>query len=711
MISINLAFIAANGIGMWHWDLLTQESMLGTSIFDFDHMRNENFAHAVLVWEEYLHPDDRERGDSEVQAMLHDGKQIEIDFRVHQPSGNVFHIKSMVTVFRNDAGKLIRIDGTNVDFTELKLSDEKLKLAASVFTYAREGIIITDPAGNILDVNGMFTTITGYSRQEVLGKNPRILKSGVHPPKFYTEIWKTLAEKEHWSGEIWNRRKNGEVYPEALSISLVRDSTDIITHHVALFSDISHIVDQQKKLEEMAHFDPLTHLPNRTLLRERLSSAKRQCQRSKESLAVLFIDLDGFKAINDINGHDAGDELLITLSHRMRGTLRENDTLARIGGDEFVAVLTGLENKDNCKSILERLLLATSDTVTVGKTSLQVSASIGVTFYPQDNSDSDLLIRHADQAMYEAKKAGKNCYFVFDLTKSRLMDTRRVNFDLIRMALQEGEFVLYYQPKVNLKKGTVIGAEALIRWQHPDRGLLFPGDFLPSIENYPISIELGEWVIETALSQIAAWQALGLAIPVSVNISALQLQQYGFAERLQALLSAWPQVEPRFLLLEVLETSALADVMQVSKIMHDCIELGVSFALDDFGTGYSSLSYLRHLPASLIKIDQSFVRDMLINPDDLMIVESVVGLAKSFKREVIAEGVETIEHSVALLELGCELMQGYGIAIPMPASDMPEWMANWSSGAGWAVNNLIDRHDAKAFAWPQKGSHKMAGWN
>jgi diguanylate cyclase (GGDEF)-like protein/PAS domain S-box-containing protein len=418
MISINLAFIAANGMGMWHWDLLTQEHMLGESIFAFDHMRNENFAHAIIAWEKNLHPDDRERGNSKIQALIHNGKQLEIDFRMHQPNGNFFYIKSMVTVFRNDAGELIRIQGANIDITELKLSDEKLKLAASVFTHAREGIIITDPVGNILDVNGMFTTITGYSRQEVLGKNPHILKSGVHPPIFYTEIWKTLAEKDHWRGEIWNRRKNGEVYPEALSISLVRDNTGMITHHVALFFDISNIVKQKKKLEEMVHFDPLTHLPNRILLREKLSRAKCQCLRSKQWLAVLFIDLDEFKTVNDTYGHDTGDELLIALSHRMRGTLRENDTLARIGGDEFVAVLTGLENKDNCKSTLERLLLATSDTVAVGKITLQVSASIGVTFYPQDNSDSDVLMRHADQAMYEAKKAGKNCYFFFDEIKS-----------------------------------------------------------------------------------------------------------------------------------------------------------------------------------------------------------------------------------------------------------------------------------------------------
>jgi diguanylate cyclase (GGDEF)-like protein/PAS domain S-box-containing protein len=686
MISINLAFIAANGLGMWHWNLITQENMLGTSIFSFDYMRNENFAQAVIAWKDYLHSDDRALCDSKIQALLHHDKQFEIEFRVHQPRGNFFHIKSMVKVFHNDAGQLIRIDGANIDITELKLSDEKSKLAASVFTHVQEGIIITDPAGNIIDVNNMFTSITGYSRKEVLGRNPRILKSGVHSLAFYTEIWETLAKKEYWRGKIWNRRKNGEIFPKAISISLVRDNNGLITHHVAIFSDISHILDQKKKLEEMVYFDPLTHLPNRVLLRDKLSKAKHQSLHCNQSLAVLFIDLDRFKAVNDLYGHDVGNKLLIAISHRMRATLNDSDTLARIGGDEFVAVLTGLKNKDNYKSTLERMLLAIADTVIADNITLQVSASIGVTFYPQDNSDSDLLIRHADQAMYEAKKAGKNCYHIFDLAESDVVEARRVNVERIQLALKLGEFVLYYQPKVDAEKETVIGAEALIRWQHPERGLIAPGEFLPLIENDPFSIELGEWVITTALSQISTWQALGLEIPVSVNIGALQLQQNGFVERLKALLSVWPNIEPRFLLIEVLETTELTDIMQVSKIMHDCIKLGVSFALDDFGTGYSSLTYLRHLPANLIKIDKSFIRDMLINPDDMMIVESVIALAKSFNRKVIAEGVETIEHRLALQELGCEMMQGFGIAKPMPGVDIPDWVEKWIADASLAKN-------------------------
>jgi diguanylate cyclase (GGDEF)-like protein/PAS domain S-box-containing protein len=691
MIPINLAFIAANGLGVWSLDLLTQERTMGDPIFAFDNLHGASLSLATMAWNHYLHPEDRRRGDSKVKILLRDGKQIEVDFRVTRASGELIHIQSMIKVFRDDDGKPIRIQGASIDITEFKLSEEKLRLASSVFTHTSEAIAITEPAGNIVEVNDAFTAITGYCREEVLGKNLRILKSDRHSPAFYAEIWRTLADKEQWRGEICNRRKSGELYIELLSISLVRDASGVITHYLALFTDISQLKEQQKELEKLVYFDYLTHLPNRPLLTEFLSLAKRQSLRNQQSLAVLFIDLDGFKAVNDKYGHDVGDELLIALSERMKGALRESDTLARFGGDEFVAVLTGLENHNSCKSTLDRLLRVTSDTVKVGNIKLKVSASIGVTFYPQDNSDSDLLIRHADQSMYKAKKAGKSCYQFFNSVVDIEEDTQRENIQRMHIALQQDEFVLYYQPKVNIDKGTVVGVEALIRWQHPELGLLSPIEFLPLIENHPFSIELGEWVIATALRQISAWQAQGLDIAVSVNICALQLQQNGFAKRLQTLLSEWPQVAPRYLLIEVLETIALSDVMQVSTIMKDCIELGVRFALDDFGTGYSSLTHLRHLPAELIKIDTSFVRDMLINPDDLMIVESVVSLAKSFKREVIAEGVETIAHGATLLRLGCVLMQGYGIARPMPARNISPWVKKWSSETDWAANNLLNK--------------------
>ena len=563
-------------------------------------------------------------------------------------------------------------------------AEDRLQLSARVFTHAREGIVITDVQQRIVEVNDMFTQITGYSREEALGQNPRaLLQSGRHSDDFYTARKQTILEQGFWTGEVWNRRKNGEVFVEMLTISLVRDADGAPQNYVALFTDITPMKEHQRQLEHIAHFDALTNLPNRVLLADRLQNALTQCQRRGHSVAVVYLDLDGFKAVNDLHGHGVGDELLVTLSQRMRAVLRETDTLARIGGDEFVAVLVDLVLVQEAEPVLQRLLKAASAPVEVGDLSLQVSASIGVTIFPQDNAEADLLLRHADQAMYVAKQAGKNRYHVFDVAHDAAVQTQREDLDHIRHALAHHEFVLFYQPKVNMLTGAVKGAEALIRWQHPQRGLLAPATFLPTIENHPLGVELGEWVIATALRQMTHWQDQGLALPVSVNIGARQLQQAGFATRLAELLAAHAQVAPKQLELEILETSALEDMAQVFQTISDCQALGVRFALDDFGTGYSSLTHLRHLPAEVIKIDQSFVRDMLDDVDDLAIVKGVIGLAAAFHREVIAEGVETTEHGTLLLSLGCAMAQGYGIARPMPADNVPNWVATWKPEPAW----------------------------
>jgi diguanylate cyclase (GGDEF)-like protein len=464
--------------------------------------------------------------------------------------------------------------------------------------------------------------------------------------------------------------------------------------YVAIRTEITKRKLVEEKLKRIAHYDILTNLPNRVLLADRLSHAMLQCQRRKRSLSVAFLDLDGFKAVNDTHGHNVGDELLIALSQRMKAALREVDTLARIGGDEFIAVIVDLEKVGDEKLALERLLKAAADPVFLGDIVIQVSVSIGATLYPQDCVDADQLIRHADHAMYIAKHAGKNRYQLFDTAQDNAMKIQQDDISDIRLALDRSEFLLHYQPKVNMHTGEVIGVEALIRWQHPDRGLVLPSAFLPSIEGRAISLELGEWVIDTALNQINQWRSMGLELPVSVNISTHQLQHGNFTSSLKVLLAAHPEVEPHYLGLEILETSALSDISKVSTTMNECHELGVRFALDDFGTGYSSLAYLKRLPAYLIKIDQSFVRDMLENADDLAIVEAVVGLAKTFKREVIAEGVETFAHGAALLQLGCELAQGNGIAWPMPASDIPNWLSIWKINYVWQAQSSITRpHD------------------
>ncbi|WP_371195942.1 EAL domain-containing protein [Glaciecola sp. SC05] len=568
---------------------------------------------------------------------------------------------------------------------EKKRAEEKLTRAASVFTHANEGIMITDASAKIIEVNDSFCRVTGYSPEEVLGQNPSMLQSGKESPEFFTKMWQTILKKGHWHGEIWNRRKNGEVYPEMLTISAVKNAAGDTEHYVSLSTDITANKANLKQLERIAHYDLLTNLPNRVLLAERLNQAIEHCKINKRSLAVAFMDLDGFKIVNDSYGHSVGDDLLIAVSKRMKRALRKGDTLARIGGDEFIAIMVDLDEFDESEFVFERLLKAAADPVVVKEASMQVSASIGVTRYPQDSADAEQLIRHADQAMYMAKQAGKNRYHLFDTAQNKAINTQHKSIENIRTALERDEFVLHYQPKVNMRTGEVIGTEALIRWQHPSGTLVPPLEFLPVIEGHSISLELGEWVIDTALSQIANWQSMGVSLPTSVNISAYQIQQDNFTNRLATLLAAHPDVSPSSLELEILETSALHDIGQVSATMSACHKLGVLFALDDFGTGYSSLTYLKRLPAHLIKIDQSFVRDMLEDTDDLAIVEGVVGLARAFQREVIAEGVETSAHGLALLKLGCELAQGYGIAKPMLANDIPDWIANWKADDSWQV--------------------------
>lgn len=574
-----------------------------------------------------------------------------------------------------------------IDITAIKQAEAKSNRAASVFSHAHEGIMITDVAGIITEVNENFTRITGYDAAEVLGKNSKILKSGRQSQAFHTEIWHSVNTHGHWYGEVWNRRKSGEIYAETLTISAVKNTAGLVQHFVFLSTDISRIKPYQGRLKRSAHFDSLTHLPNRVLLSDRLNQAIVQCLRSGGSLAVAFIDLDNFKAINDEHSHNVGDELLVVLSERMQEALRKEDTLARIGSDQFVAVIVDLEKLRGSEVALHRLLKAASDPAILTDKSMQISASIGVALYPQDGTNADQLLLHAKQAMYCAKQSGKNRYHPFDALKDKAVTTQRQSIGDLRSALERFEFVLHYQPKVNMRTGVIIGLEALIRWQHPVRGILLPFDYLPAIEGHDISLKLGEWVIDTALRQQCHWLSAGIALPISVNITAYQLQQDNFAARLASMLAAHPNVNPRGLELEILETSALSDINKVSATMDACHKLGVRFAFDDFGTGYSSLTYLKHLPAYLIKIDQSFVRDMLVDADNLAIIEGIVGLAKSFKREVIAEGVETVAHGLALLELGCELGQGYGIAQPMPASELPQWISSWHADASWQVLN------------------------
>jgi diguanylate cyclase (GGDEF)-like protein/PAS domain S-box-containing protein len=573
----------------------------------------------------------------------------------------------------------LELDGRKIlqasvrDITERKHAEENLRITASVFENSQEGILISDSDNLIIDVNSAFTTITGYSREEVLGRNPNLMSSGRQSKVFYTKMWQSLSLDKSWRGEVWDKRKSGEVYASQLSISVICDDNDKALRYVAVFSDITHIKNHEAELNRIAHYDALTGIPNRVLLADRMKQAIAQTGREQRLLSICYLDLDGFKPINDTMGHEAGDQVLIEVAKRIGNTIRGGDTVARLGGDEFVVLLLGQEKGEESVATLERMLLSISQPIIVNGKSHSLSASIGVSMYPLDDEDSDTLLRHADQAMYVAKQSGKNRFHIYDPTMDKRAREQHDFLKHIQLGLDNNQFELFYQPKINLKTKQLVGAEALIRWRHPERGLLSPVDFLRQVENTGLDIKIGEWVTSTALAQINQWHDAGLDIEISINISGYHLESPHFVERLKQQLSAYPEVYKGRFQIEVLETVALNDISIVRKIIEECREIGVSFALDDFGTGYSSLAYLSKLPVDTLKIDQSFVRDMLEDKGDLAIVQGIIALARAFDRQTVAEGIENDAHYRALLKMGCEIGQGYGIARPMPAGDLINW--------------------------------------
>ncbi|EHQ53429.1 diguanylate cyclase/phosphodiesterase with PAS/PAC sensor(s) [Ectothiorhodospira sp. PHS-1] len=448
---------------------------------------------------------------------------------------------------------------------------------------------------------------------------------------------------------------------------------------VNAFNDlIRRISIHQHELDRMAHYDILTGVPNRRLLADRISQAIARARRNRSPLAICYLDLDGFKPINDRFGHAMGDRLLLVIADRLKALLRADDTLARLGGDEFVLLFNNLDDANEAHSLFERMLTAVAEPAILDSVCVRLSASMGVTFFPRDDHDADTLIRHADQAMYQAKEAGKNRYAVFDLDQSLRHQSRMEFIKSMATALQDGQFLLHYQPRVDLVSGRVTGAEALLRWQHPQRGFLLPGSFLGELNGSELESQVGRWVIEQALWQMANWKDQGLHLHISVNVSADHLLEPGFADYLEAALARHPQLPRESLECEILETATFSDLYQAGSVIARCKKLGVRFALDDFGTGYSSLAYFRSLPVDVLKVDRSFVMDMLEDPNDLDIVESIVGLAATFNKEIIAEGVESMEQAACLIRLGCRHAQGYGIARPMSPEALPAWIRQWS---------------------------------
>lgn len=549
-------------------------------------------------------------------------------------------------------------------------ADARLRQMAAVFESTREGVVITDLTPRILGVNRAYTEITGYQEEEVLECNPSLLKSGRQDPMFYQAMWQSIHETGHWQGEIWNRHKSGEVYPQLLTVSTVRDGDGRPTHYVGVMTDISQLKQSEERLERLAHYDPLTDLPNRLLLLSRLEHLLERAERYRHKAAVLFIDVDNFKVINDSLGHPAGDALLSALARRLRDRLRDEDTLGRLGGDEFLVVLEDLGRVEDAATVAEVLigLLEQSFVLPSGE-EIHIGASIGISLYPNDGGTVTELIKNADTAMYQAKGQGRNTYRFYTASLSAAANHRLALEARLRRALANDEFALYYQPQIDTNTDRVIGCEALLRWRSPEDGLVPPNRFIPLAEETGLILPLGEWVLRNACAQAKAWLDAGLPLLVlAVNLSARQLRQPDLVDQVAAILQE-TGLPPDHLKLELTESMLMEQGEQAVACLQALKNLNLKLSIDDFGTGYSSLAYLKSLPIEELKIDRSFVRDIPEDSNDMEIAATIITIARTLKLRVVAEGVETQEQLDFLKRQDCHAWQGYLFSRPIPAAE------------------------------------------
>ncbi|ULL04507.1 EAL domain-containing protein [Pseudomonas putida] len=555
------------------------------------------------------------------------------------------------------------------DITERHLMQEKLQLAATVFENTAEGVLITDIDQRISAVNRAFSEITGYSEIEALGQTPRLLASGQHDSAFYLAMWHQLTAEGHWQGEIYNKRKNGELYPSWLTISAVRNSDREITHFVAVFADISSIKHAQAKLDYQAHHDPLTGLPNRTLFENRLQGVLTCAQVSNRQGAVLFLDLDRFKHINDSLGHPVGDLLLKGIAQRLKEQVRDVDTVARLGGDEFIILLPGLHRPSDASTIANKLLACFNAPFQAGEHEFFTSASIGISLYPQDGTDVSTLIRNADAAMYRSKAKGRNRVEAYTRDLTAQASERIALEHELRRAVERNEMSLCFQPKLSLKTQSLVGAEALIRWSHPTFGEVPPEHFIHLAEENGTILQLGDWVLEQACRQMQAWkQHYEPFGPLSINLAGAQLRHPHLARRIEQLLKHY-QLRAGDLQLEITENFIMSQAEEALAVLYQLKKLGVQLAIDDFGTGYSSLSYLKRLPLDILKIDKSFIRGLPDDPHDAAIARAIIALGRSMQLTIIAEGVENQAQQRFLAAEGCEQIQGYIVSLPLPPEE------------------------------------------
>ncbi len=549
---------------------------------------------------------------------------------------------------------------------QLSEAVQYLDLQAAALKAAANAIVITDFHGTIMWVNHAFTTMTGYSKEEVLGKNPRLLKSGEQPDGYYGSLWTTISSGKVWQGEIVNRRKDGTTYTEEMTITPVKqDGNAANTHFIAIKQDITQRKAAEKQIQFLAYYDALTGLPNRTLLQDRLSKALASARRRKDKVALLFLDLDEFKTINNSLGHSAGDLVLKEVAERLKRWAREQDTVSRVGGDEFLIVLTSVKDMPDAAVAAGRLMDTMTAEFVVQGHSLGIRCSLGISVFPEHGADGEALIKNADAAMYSAKESGRNNFRFFTKDMNAQVVERLALESGMRLALDRKELFLVYQPQMEIATGRITGLEALLRWQHPELGLVPPDKFIRIAENSGLIVPIGEWVLRTACSQARKWQDEGLlAVPVAVNVSAVQFRQADFCELIGRVLSE-TGLAPQYLELELTESLLLSNADTRFSVLQDLRAMGLKLAIDDFGTGYSSLSYLKHFPVSKLKIDRSFIRDVAANPDDAAITTAIISMAKSLNLKVIAEGVEDEEQMSFLRAHQCDEIQGYYFSKPL----------------------------------------------
>ncbi|MDI2594813.1 EAL domain-containing protein [Pseudomonas sp. N3-W] len=544
----------------------------------------------------------------------------------------------------------------------------------------------TDLNGRITHVNDRFCAVSGYRREELIGQDHRLLNSGLHAAEFFAVLWRTIALGDVWKGELCNRTRQGALYwVDCTMVPVLDEVTGRVHRYLSIGFDVSEKRQLLHSLQWRVGHDVLTGLPNRAFLSDLLDQALDFSRQEDIPLAVCMLDLDGFKAVNDGYGHASGDLLLVEVASRLRSIVRGEDVVARLAGDEFVLVLRYVRDLQELRAALNRVLGAISAPYSLHGKAINVFASIGVTLFPHDNEDAETLLRHADQAMYVAKQSGRNRFHLFDVSRDQEVKATHQTVARVRQALAAGELRLHFQPKVNMRLGEVVGFEALLRWEHPQNGLVPPREFLPLVEETDLIVDIGEWVMDQVLTQLHRWQQAGQGWPVSINIAARHFQRADFVDRLRHVLARHGQVAPQLLDLEIVESVAIENIQHVSTCLQACQALGVQFSLGDFGTGYSSLSYLKRLRTQTIKIDKSFVRDILHDHDDLALTTAVIGLARAFGRQVIAEGLESIEHGELLMRLGCDVAQGYFIARPMPPAEVPGWVAGFVAPPQWQV--------------------------